>query len=389
MKRWLGITLLMLCVAWGANSAGAEVFCTVNAGFDGYTAAIPFYEAPTDGSKLLGKLFPGVIASSTDAGSGYVCLTVGNLTGWVKEAFIHKEADDVPATKGFIYTAGNVRYQELREKPEATEAPAAYLGGNLQVQVLAVLPTDDWLLVSLPDGVTGYLPAKAVAATTETVRIVSETPDTRVHLRAAADTKSPSQGMYFSGVEGRRLFTGQEQKDWQRIAILKASGWVRREYLDPHPEQPPQWLPPVARVTGTVGDGLNLRESPSYEGKVKSRYPEGTMVEVLSIHSRWAHVRAQDGGHGYMLLAHLTGNLTQAEEPWFLLHEDTIMTTADGKTHELLEGDSLRLMTQRPWKAWSWQDGQTVLELPATLQVQWLGETGLVPTEALLTVWES
>ena len=57
-----------------------------------------------------------------------------------------------------------------------------------------------------------------------------------------------------------------------------------------------------AEQTGTVHGGwLQLRESPSFQGRVLASYPTGTIVTIVSQNGSWYSVKAPDGMQGYML----------------------------------------------------------------------------------------
>ena len=62
-----------------------------------------------------------------------------------------------------------------------------------------------------------------------------------------------------------------------------------------------------ATQTATVHGGwLILRETPSFSGKIRSSYPEGTVVTVTGQQGAWYSVIAPDGLTGYMLGSYLT-----------------------------------------------------------------------------------
>ena len=64
-----------------------------------------------------------------------------------------------------------------------------------------------------------------------------------------------------------------------------------------------------ADQTGTVHGGwLQLRESPSFQGRVLASYPTGTVVTIVSESGSWYGVKAPDGMQGYMLGRYLTVN---------------------------------------------------------------------------------
>ena len=86
------------------------------------------------------------------------------------------------------------------------------------------------------------------------------------------------------------------------------------------------------------GGWLLLRETPSYQGKIISSYPTGTVVSILSKSGSWYGVAAPDGLQGYMMGSYLT--ITGGSDP-LPVNSTAYVTSSNGLNVRLRTGPGL------------------------------------------------
>ena len=261
---------------------------------------------------------------------GYVFVTVGGISGWIKreEVYIGAERaagnDDLSGPFAQVYGYGAQREQSLYAQPDRSAEIIARAPVHAYIHLWAVSAEAEhaWFLVQLENSGVGFLPSSAVCDTDNmhNAWIYSQDPAKRLHLRKGPGRGYDSLGRYYSGVEVVMLpHMPNSTMGWSKVHIEDAIGYVMDDYLDFSSDyNGREWLPPLGTVRGVNSGGLNLREQPSTESTVVASYPNGEKVEILGIvDSLWAHVRLRDGHCGYMMHQYLGGEPKKAAKNSF------------------------------------------------------------------------
>ena len=353
MRRILPYLLLLFFLPILAYAEDTALLTAPDAGI---YPPITLYEGPSGYTEPAGHCFAGTQAEIIDQGSGFLQVRIGQMTGWVARNHLlpagQWTSDDAKALPaGIVVTSGADRYQYLYDAPNGN--PLAALENHLSISVLAITADNDWLLVLLPDGATGYLPVQAVLFASEPSHayVTSSEPSLRLHLREEPTTKCDSLGSYYCGTKVALLFSADVAEGWTRVSVCGQKGWMKTEFLS-LADNIGNWLPPLGIVQGTDESGLNLRSAPDYDASVIIRYAPGTTVEMMAVYGIWAHVRTQDGHAGYMLLKHLGGDMPSSVE-----------NSAN------LNGITVRLLDSRPMNIWQHTAEGNIFALPEACAV--------------------
>jgi hypothetical protein len=199
----------------------------------------------------------------------------------------------------------------------ASPAPLAGVGEDRDASPEAATSTD-----------TSDSTSPSPAPTGDTF-VVSGTEGAGLRLRAEPSTEAEVIGTLDEGAEVEA--TGEQREEggylWRRVQTPQGDGWVADEFLAPASsagtgedrdadagsEAPAPTSEPASAtspsptptgdmfvVSGTEGDGLRLRESPSATAEVIDVLPEGTLVEATGDQSEeegrlWRRVQAPQG----------------------------------------------------------------------------------------------
>ena len=366
VRKWLLMLVLVLALV---SSAMADGTVLLDGGDDGYPG-VTLYKGPSAYSDEVGYVYGGTEAEVLDSGSGFVHVRIGQMTGWAAKTQAKETtaavANGRPA--GAVYGSGATRYQFLLNAPNGDQIAA--LAVRLPVTVLAMTADSNWLLVTLEDGTTGYLPVEAVLPTDGMAEayVSATNPTLRLHLRELPTTKCETLGSYYCGTKVARILAKAPEDGWTRVAVCGQKGWMKTEYLA-FGSSVGEWLPPLGVVQDTDETGLNLRTAPDYNAEVIDRYAPGTTVEIMAGYGIWAHVRTQDGHAGYMLLKHLGGDQPASLQNDVLLAEGCTVT-ADDCELILPSGVALHLLDARPVASWAHTQDGYAPAMPETVIVQ-------------------
>lgn len=275
-------------------------------------------------------LYSDVPVSVGQEQDGYVFVTVGGMSGWIKreEVYIGAERaagnDYLCGPFAQVYGYGAQREQPLYARPGRSAEIIARAPVHAYIHLWAVSAEAEhaWFLVRLEDDTIGFMTSDAVCDTDNMhdAWIYSKDPARRLHLRQGPGRKYDSLGRYYSGVEVVMLPPlPNPVQGWSKVHIQDAMGYVMDEYLDYSSDYVGrEWLPPLGTVQGVNGNGLNLRQAPSTDSVVIASYPRGEKAEILGVvDSIWAHVRLRDGSSGYMMLQYLGGEPKKAAKNSF------------------------------------------------------------------------
>ena len=143
---------------------------------------------------------------------------------------------------------------------------------------------------------------------TGTAFVKNPDPTDRLNLRAQPKQDAISLGKYYSNTPVE--LTGEKKNGYVEVYISPLHGWMDEKYLAAF-EDSSVSLP----TTKLLKDGVNLRESPSYDADVLSTWDKGLEVKVLAVRSDgWLHVKV-GAVNGFMREELLSGT--------FSFHKDT------------------------------------------------------------------
>lgn len=317
---------------------------------------------PDADAPLLGVFLPGAKGTALEEQGGFVRARIADMEGWLPRGNVllgeELEGEYISGSLDCeVYVWGQQASQPVYDAPSDGARVIATLPGYTYMDRLAFLPGDEWTLVRLDDGRTGYMRSAAVCVGSNgrDAWIYSEDPTRRLNLRAGPDKQSESLGLYYSGVRVVFLESGERHEGWARVSIDGAVGWVSTEFLCYWNDYcGREWLPPIGTVQGVNADGLNLREAPDGGARVIAAYPAGTKVEILGVTGAWGHVRLRDGNVGYMQLRLLGGEPKRAAANGFSPREDVTQTI--GET--TFRADQRGTIEERPRAQWHVPEGE-------------------------------
>ena len=147
----------------------------------------------------------------------------------------------------------------------------------------------------------------------------------RVHLRKGPSTAAESLGLYYTGTDVTILAWYDE---WVQVVIGEVSGYMMSRFLT---EMQTNRLGPWRMVNNPNSAWVNLRKSPSTNGKVALRPENGTSVIVLGETSDgWSYVECQG------VIGYIRTDLLSAREKKPFDARTTIISQAcsDGYIHQ-------------------------------------------------------
>lgn len=329
-----------------------------------HMACAPMRTEPNADARLLGVFLPGAEGTALEERGGFVRVRIADMEGWLPRGNVllgeELEGEYISGSLDCeVYVWGQQASQPVYDAPSDGARVIATLPGYTYMDRLAFLPGDEWTLVRLDDGRTGYMRSAAVCVGSNgrDAWIYSEDPTRRLNLRARPDKRSESLGLYYSGVRVVFLESSERHEGWARVSIDGAIGWVSTEFLCYWNDYcGREWLPPIGTVRGVNANGLNLREAPNGDARVIAAYPVGTKVEILGVTGAWGHVRLRDGNVGYMQLRLLGGEPKRAAANGFAPRED--VTQNIGETPVTFRADQRGTVEERPRAQWHVPEGE-------------------------------
>ena len=336
------------------------------------------YAQPSGQSDVLMHYYRGVQADVLAETGGYVQIRIGDMEGYVRreEIALKQEKAALSLWNGYL---GVTRAQ----MPEKTIPLYAHTSRDAQVlahietmtyvQVLGITPDSQWLQIAMPEEnsaihslsynpdalsvPTGFVAITDVTQTSNMhgAAIDNPNPADRLHLRAAPNKGAESLGKYYNGIEVEFLFGTENSDSWRQVLIEGVMGYMQSSFLDFSSDRGGTYLPPLAAVRGTDG-GLHLRTAPRADAASIGQYANGTVVEVLSVHGAWGHVRTQEGLSGYMMLQHLGGEPSRAVSATLTVLADTPVYSEQNiasKTFGTLKAGDQVTIQARPMPHWT------------------------------------
>ncbi len=149
--------------------------------------------------------------------------------------------------------------------------------------------------ITLRLGALASLPPQKEEDDLTAATVYNPDPNDRLHLRKAPYGSSTSLGKYYSGVRVKVLDGYDPDAEWTHVSVAGLEGYMMTQYLvfGNAGDQVPDAQPTVT-VENAGGTGLNLRMSPSLDGKLLKLVPNGTRVTVLGVTQDWLHVLADE-----------------------------------------------------------------------------------------------
>lgn len=274
------------------------------------SSAYLFSEANAN-SAMLTMLTHGTRVRVLREGPDWTNVEMGNLTGYVKTAFLQRE-----------YSQGQAgTYMTVRAQIAGGHVPL-YLTASTSGTILSSYPAGtsvklisqagDWSQVEVGNYV-GYMLTSALQAapgqgTSYTYATVRTQGDSKLNLRQSASATSASLGRYPNGTQ---VWVVEYGPTWSRVEVGGKTGYMMNSYLSIGGVGNPGGTPGTPSYTSatvknkSASSKLNLREGSNTSSRSLGLYPNGTAVRVLEYGAAWCRVEVS-GKTGYMATSNLS-----------------------------------------------------------------------------------
>ncbi len=334
------------------------------------TPCIPLYADASQSAEITAYLFDDVCVTVLQEQNSMLQISVGYMTGWVDSVSVDRGSDRA-SSSGLGCPATPYLYGTLSEQPIfapdttdvlSTARPDTYL------HVYAIAAYDEYVMVYNPsDGAVGWMFQNAVRQTDNcaSMLIVSDDTSARLNLRRTPDKDDYSVGKYYAGTEVANLFSCRVADGWTYVGIEGTCGWVMTKYLNYSSDASNgNMAPPLKKVTVKAATLFKycIDNIPSY---IITSYPKSTVVEVLGVSGKYAHVRLQDGQSGYIALKEIGGTPKMALPNEIKLTKAASRCQYDAATGEYVDDGTFSKGTTlvfnvRETAHWEMVDGEPV-----------------------------
>ena len=334
------------------------------------TPCIPLHAEASQSAEITAYLFDDVRVTVLQEQDNMLQINVGYMTGWVDSACVNRGSDRA-SSSGLGCPAAPYLYGTLSEQPiyapDSTDV-LSVAKPDTSLYVFAIAAYDDFVMVYNPsDGAVGWMFQNAVCQTDNcaSMLIISDDAAARLNLRMTPDKNGYSIGKYYAGTEVANLFSCRTADGWTYVGIEGKCGWVMTKYLDYSSDASNgSMAPPLKKVTAKEATLFKdcMDDIPSY---IITSYPKGTVVEVLGISGKYAHVRLQDGQSGYVALKEIGGTPKKALPNEIKLTKAAARYQYDAATGEYVQNGTFSKGTTlvfnvRETAHWEIVDGESV-----------------------------
>lgn len=266
-------------------------------------------ETASTGSRSLGKYASGSWVEVVSGGvNGFASVyTMDGKRGYMAERYLNFGSAGNEATVRYA----NGGYVNLRSGPSLDYTVVTRVTSGMTIRILD--DSYEWNYVTVPQGgYTGYMHDSLIDRDVSTATVTTRNGG-KVNVRSGP---SSSYGSVGSLPSGTRVSVLNKGNGWYQIAGGGVTGFMSTSYLSGTGST-------TGSNTGSSGGAtssqiayvnnprstqvLNLRETPSRNGRSIGQYRNGTQVKVVSYGRTWCEVYVGTK-HGYMMTDYLSFN---------------------------------------------------------------------------------